>query len=81
MNDASVNVSVDALHLVLSGPVSLALISRTDIRSVAMKESDEGSYSVSILWRNSCAESLTKLTFQNLRDARRVVRLIRRTAS
>jgi hypothetical protein len=76
IHDASVDVSTDALYLVLSGDVSLALIARTDIRSVAVENTDDGLHRVSILWRNSYAETLTTLTFQYLRDARRVVRLL-----
>jgi hypothetical protein len=77
IHDARVDVSADALHLVLSSDLSLALISRSDIRSVAVDSTDDGLHRVSILWRTSCAETLTTLTFQHLRDARRVVRLIR----
>ena len=77
IHDASVNVSADPLHLVLSGDVSLALISRRDIRSAVVENTDDGLHRVSILWRNTYAETLTTLTFKSLRDARKVIRLIR----
>ena len=77
INDANVDVSCDALYLVLSGNVSLALISRKDIRSATVEKSDDGLHRVSILWDNAHAETLTTLTFQHMHDARRVMRLIR----